>query len=77
MKTEPNDPATGYSANEGSHSYPGLTKRERFAAMAMQGMLANNWIGYSDKEPECEELGRIAVNFADALIAALNKNETI
>lgn len=45
----------------------GLTKREYFAAMAMQGMLA------SDAEGLAELKAEYAVAFADALIAKLNK----
>lgn len=46
----------------------GLTKREYFAAMAMQGLLANgNYI------TSYKLLGEESVMFADALIAELNK----
>ena len=58
MKTEPNERVNSV---EGL-SY-GLTKREYFAAMAMQGLLA----AHSD----CEIY--YAVQLSDALIAALNK----
>lgn len=44
MKTNPNSPAFSISepqrGNEVDH--PGLTKREYFAALAQQGLLANN-----------------------------------
>lgn len=49
----------------------GLTKRELFAAMAMQGLLAaesENW-----KFPDEETLAARAALQADALIAELNK----
>lgn len=50
-----------------AHSVPGLTKRELFAAMAMQGFAAN---------PSCSANGEHnaaeAVNWADALLAALS-----
>lgn len=46
----------------------GMTKRELFAAMAMQGMLAGQAI-WSDAQPNTV----IAVRWADALIDALNK----
>jgi hypothetical protein len=52
----------------------GLTIRQHFAAMAMQGLLANNWKGYSDRNEECDALALAAVNFSDALIETLNKN---
>lgn len=47
----------------------GLTKREYFAAMAFQGLLA----GDMDKAVSVEEMGIFAVGCADALIAALNE----
>lgn len=49
----------------------GLTKREYFAAMAMQGLLARNETG------TVEQFTAIAVTAADALIEALNKEEKI
>ncbi len=60
--------------------YCGLTKREYFAALAMQGMLANDGDTFCDEdgvEPEtmeqvCANGARLAVRYADALIAALN-----
>ena len=49
---------------------PGLTKREYFAGLALQGILA----AYAgrDKLPTSEMAGAGAVGYADALIAALN-----
>lgn len=48
----------------------GLTKREYFAAMAMQGLLAGSYdsmaMGYAS-------ISEAAVGHADALIEALNK----
>ncbi len=50
----------------------GLSKRELFAGMAMQGILSNDWEGYAHQNDECDTLARVAVNFADALIKQLN-----
>ena len=50
--------------------YQGLTKREYFAAMAMQGLLANgNWPHYS------RQLAEDAVIHANALVEALNNTD--
>ena len=46
----------------------GLSKREYFAAMAMQGMLANRIIGY-------KFLAEESVMMANALIEALNNKD--
>jgi hypothetical protein len=46
---------------------PGLTKREYFAAIALQGMLASNMNACY------EEFAKRSVDCADALIDALNK----
>lgn len=55
----------------------GLTKRELFAAMAMQGMLADHTlaIGYGKSEGDelMENTVSSAVRYADALLAELEK----
>lgn len=52
-----------------SESYPnhGLTKREYFAAMAMQGLAAQKYWAYP------ESLAHCSTEAADSLINALNK----
>lgn len=50
----------------------GLTKRERFAAMAMQGMLANTALTYRTFKEKL--IAAWSVDCADALIAELNKD---
>lgn len=50
----------------------GLTKRELFAAMVMQGMAAGAFWGDSiDDDDSLQEAARVAVAEADALLAAL------
>jgi hypothetical protein len=49
----------------------GLTKREYFAAMAMQGIIAAHNIYETGIDNEVN--ARTAINAADALIEALNK----
>jgi len=46
----------------------GLTKRELFAAMALQGCCANGIIQHYDPE----QVAKYSVDYADALITALN-----
>jgi hypothetical protein len=48
----------------------GLTKREYFAAMALQGFVAATRY---DSDSDIEYFAQIAVQAADALIAELNK----
>lgn len=77
MKTEPN-----------SYTFPrpeyctdlyrsGLTKREYFAAAALQGVLANPHDNAKKTEGMTIDaaIARVAVNLADALIEALNKEQ--
>lgn len=69
MKTEPNDAAFARAHLQSDTHYTagaqdGLTKRECFASMAMQGMLAGDLGIYTPED---------AVRQADALIEALNK----
>jgi hypothetical protein len=66
--TNPNDSVTAKSGGVMSFSTTGLTKREYFAAMAMQGMLANTNINGN-----LSDFANEAVRHADALIEALNK----
>ena len=68
-KTNPDVPAFAAASQHGRQE--GLTKREYFAAMAMQGWNANK----SRQMPEYKDYMRVAemsVNQADALIEALN-----
>lgn len=73
MKTEPNDLINAFEEVNGTidhyRTHYGLTKREHFAAMAMQGYLAN----YAGLE---KSLAELSVDMADALIAELNKERT-
>ena len=73
-KTHGDSPAFAKAAfaNEYGIDAPqeGLTKREYFAAMAMQGLLANYGSSYSVQNT------MEAVYMADALIEELNKTKT-
>ena len=74
-----------WSAQEFRHAvnsferYAGLTKREHFAAMAMQGFLANAWQAETlDSLGECssQQMATVAEAscvMADALLAELEK----
>lgn len=89
--THGNDPASpitkglielenlGHLNGAGATNPFGLTKREQFAAMAMQGMLANSIDKKQSAEPfwfmSQENLAKVAVWYADALIAELNKEK--
>ncbi len=59
-------PLTEDSPKFGPRTWLGLTKREYFAAMAMQGMTSNNSI-------TVETVAAWAVQYADALLAELGK----
>jgi hypothetical protein len=52
---------------------PGLTKREWFAGMAMQGYLSRNEICISDDEPFDATVSKWAFEMADAMIAEGSK----
>lgn len=56
----------------------GLTKREHFAALALQGVMSNpNDIPHkTPTEDTYTAIARVSVGLADALIAELNKKET-
>lgn len=67
MKTLPNDLA--YPSREDFNEL-GLTKREYFAAMAMQGLMTHD-----SKDLSYDYLTKIAVLYADVLIVELNKSD--
>ena len=76
QQTDPNDQAfaTPPTFSEEFGICPqekGLTKREYFAAMAMQGMLSNQH-GYF---LEHDKLSKYALSYADSLINELNKEK--
>lgn len=84
--TNANEPATGYgftTADGQSHvDEKGLTKREHFAAMAMQGLCLNGaWDKGIQKQCDNEKvttsvaIATYAVDLADALIEALNNSQ--
>lgn len=59
--------------------HPGLTIRQHFAAMAMQGLLSNSEITektyYNDETDFYNSYAGSAVGMADALIVELNKDK--
>jgi hypothetical protein len=72
MTTNPNE----YVYSDSRSGMPGLTKREYFAAMAMQGLLVNyNTNGMYGNHPDYPMVEQAAVRQADALITALNENQ--
>ncbi len=58
----PSDVATDYSGSD----IDGLSKREYFAGLVFQGLLANGWVGYA------KDCAASAVMFADELLKALD-----
>lgn len=66
--TEADEPAYP-PFDAGYRHYTGLTKRELFAAMAMQGLLAN-------PETNPDYIPSQAAFFAEELIAELSKGDT-
>lgn len=76
MKTKPNDAASPYPVNS-THTTPGLTKREYFAALALQGLLASPLEPgeLDDLSPDeiLNHFSASAVSYADALIESLNE----
>ena len=69
MSTNKDDCA--FPAGKEIHTESGLTKREIFAAMAMQGIIS----GDINKSSSIEGVSKVSCAFADALIAELNKGQ--
>jgi hypothetical protein len=83
-KIDGNEPATGYGFSDFSDHFenPGLTIRQQFAAMAMQGLLANKAIlqvtfnldgSTTIQNLQAERTAILSIRYADALINELNK----
>ena len=76
--TNANDPITMlHSASERDIVFNGLTKREYFAAMAMQGLLASmtEMASIGAWQEETADKAAYSVVLADALIAELSKEK--
>lgn len=72
LKTKPNDPIEFVAQSTVAHGFAmGLTKREYFASLAMQGICA----GSDFYLQEIEEHSKVSVKCADALILELNKEK--
>lgn len=83
MTTHADQQAFGFASTKydddgtpiGDLSRPGLTKREYFAGLAMQGLGVSNLVGQNMLVLRSAEIAELAVERADALIAALNKRD--
>jgi len=75
MKTNPNPKCNNDDCAFASEFAPGLTKREYFAAMAMQGLVEVSNPEYEDAQKNIRGVSEMAVKYADALIEELNKEE--
>lgn len=69
----PNIIASGSHNTINAPSGTGLTKRELFAAMAMQGMLSTEWA----RSAPIEQIERWSVDHADALLTALDASRPV
>lgn len=71
MKTEPDFLMHSFNSDNASEgNFNGLTKREHFASMAMQGLISDQTYLRPNNGVE---IAQRAVEIADALIAELNK----
>ena len=82
MNENSKEPAFGFAAQlNGEYCYNhGLTKREYFAAMAMQGLLSNSETIVPQKHTvithSAVELSKASVKIADALLYVLENNNS-
>jgi hypothetical protein len=73
MKDDPAFPLQFNHKTTGEGFFVGLTKRELFAMAAMQGLVSTVTIG---REEYAKMLCGTAVEYADALLAELEKERT-
>lgn len=78
MSNQANQPAFAAVAMspDGSYYQEGLTKRELIAAMALQGFVQKNITLFDDTNVH-ELRAKWAVDQADALLAELEKDQTV
>jgi hypothetical protein len=75
-----NDPT---NPGAGTYFATGLTKREHFAGLAMQGLLSNSGAvlqsntqsGFAWCNCDDEQMAQLAIDCADALLAKLDKSK--
>lgn len=78
MANNHNENAFPFQSSEASHmneAHHGLTKREYFAAKAMQGLLSNNIYHNPNEKHEMisvYDLSRAAIDYADELLKQLD-----
>lgn len=70
---EPAYPSNDKTGMDYTINHGGLTKRELFAAMAMQGLCANPETYAAASNASEDEIARWSVQQADALLAALER----
>lgn len=71
--TTANEPAFPIDSNELQSVKLGLSKREYFAAKAMSGLLACDYVGNTGQPPN--SIAESAIHYADALIELLDKTK--
>ena len=69
MPAMPTEQSTEHFSQASTHYSTGLTKREHFAGLAMQGLISAGVNGL----PSAEEIAFLAVKGADALLLELSK----
>ncbi|QSV55614.1 MAG: hypothetical protein HEP80_18815 [Dolichospermum sp. UKL201] len=76
MQTNKNDSAFPIFDGSGEHfiKHRGLSKREYFAALALQGILSNPFLNPDEYNPNLNAC--LAIEAADTLIHRLNKTDT-
>jgi hypothetical protein len=67
MNENKNQPAFAYYSEDEKRDMPGLTKREYFAGLAMQGLLANSF------DYTAQDIVEKAVQYADKILVELEK----
>jgi len=68
--------STAISSDGNSYHQDGLTKREYFAAMAMQGLLSNKYFQvYKEGKLFVDVVAKTSIEMADELLNQLNQKQ--
>lgn len=76
---EPAFPIVMHPGSPDQYSWPGLTKREYFAAMALQGLLANPDYNCPSRPKDIVTTtgtAKAALHYADALLKELSNHQS-
>lgn len=72
-KPGPNNPATAFPLQDRTYTFPGMSLRDHFAGLALQGMLAGNFADTVPHDDVGSDAAFFAYKYADDMLSIRNK----